>query len=208
MRNGSPPRTRTSSSSTAFTTCWAGDRLRLSSAPTRRERTPSTSERATARSASASMRAARICASASSTSASFSVPRLRRRPKMPARRLESESNTGLSGEVQEGPDEFRRRERDEVVGPLADADELHRDPEVALHGDDDAPFCGAVELGQHDAGHPHGVEELAGLDETVLPGGGIEHEEHLGHLARGAFGHPPDLLELLDQVHLGVEATR
>ena len=60
------------------------------------------------------------------------------------------------------------------MGAFAEADELDRDAEVALDGDDDATLGGAVELGQDDAGDADGVGELAGLGEAVLAGGGMD----------------------------------
>jgi hypothetical protein len=42
------------------------------------------------------------------------------------------------------------------VGAFAEADELDRDAEVALDGDDDAALGGAVELGQDDPGDADG----------------------------------------------------
>ena len=41
----------------------------------------------------------------------------------------------------------------------------------------------------------------------VLSRGGVEDEEHLGDPARGPVGDPADLLQLLHQVHLGVEPS-
>ena len=49
--------------------------------------------------------------------------------------------------------------------------------------------------------------ELAGLRQAVLPGGGVDDEQHLGDPARLAVGHPPDLAQLLHEVRLGVEAA-
>src|SRR3954464_3186573 len=43
-------------------------------------------------------------------------------------------------------------ERGEIVWPLAETDQLDRDPELALDAHDDAALRGAVELGEHDAG--------------------------------------------------------
>ena len=71
----------------------------------------------------------------------------------------------------------------------------------------DAALGRAVELGEHHAGEVDGLGELLGLDEAVLPGGGVEHEQHLGDLARLAVGDPPHLAELLHQVDLGVQAA-
>src|SRR3954470_19556131 len=55
-------------------------------------------------------------------------------------------------------DEGLRLERRQVVRAFAEAHQLHRHSELALHRDDDATLRGAVELGQHDAAD---VDDLA-----------------------------------------------
>src|SRR3954447_16013184 len=52
-------------------------------------------------------------------------------------------------------------ERSEVVGPLAEPDELDRHAQLALHGDDDAALGRAVELREHDARHVDDLGEDA-----------------------------------------------
>ena len=49
--------------------------------------------------------------------------------------------------------------------------------------------------------------ELPRLREAVLAGRGVDHEQHLGDVARLAGGHPAHLAQLLHQVRLGVEPT-
>src|SRR5215472_13864580 len=49
-------------------------------------------------------------------------------------------------------DERSRVERRQVVWPFAQADELDRNAELALHRDHDAALGRAVELGQHHSG--------------------------------------------------------
>ena len=78
-------------------------------------------------------------------------------------------------------------------------------PSVGLDGEDDAALGRAVELGEHHAGDVDGLGELLGLGQAVLAGGGVEHQQHLGDVARVAVGHPPHLAQLLHQVGLGVE---
>src|SRR5690348_636889 len=48
--------------------------------------------------------------------------------------------------LQEGVDEARGLERRQVVGALAEAHELHRHPQLALHAEHDAALGRAVEL--------------------------------------------------------------
>src|SRR4051812_47638236 len=52
------------------------------------------------------------------------------------------------GSVEQGVHERGRLERRQVVGALAEADQLHRDPELALHPEDDPALGRAVQLGQ------------------------------------------------------------
>ena len=53
----------------------------------------------------------------------------------------------------------------------------------------------------------HLVEQL-GLLQGVLPGGGVHHQDHLMGRAGQLFAqHPVDLLELIHEVDLGVQAS-
>src|SRR5699024_10590435 len=79
-----------------------------------------------------------------------------------------------------------------------EAHELHRDPQLALHRDHDSALGGAVEFGEHDAGDLHGFGEYLGLAHTVLPGGGIEHQQYLGHRSSLAH-HTAHLAEFVHQ---------
>ena len=90
---------------------------------------------------------------------------------------------------------------------LADADDLHRQAELRLDREHDAALGGAVELGEHDAGHVDRVGELLGLHEPVLPGRRVDHEQHFLARARGAVDDPAQLLQLLHQVRLRVQAA-
>src|SRR6478672_10082034 len=85
-----------------------------------------------------------------------------------------------AGSAEEGVDEGGGVEGGHVVGALAEADELDGYAELALHLHDDPALGGPVELGEDDAGDVDDLAEDAGLDEAVLAGGGVEHEEHLG----------------------------
>jgi len=91
--------------------------------------------------------------------------------------------------------------------PLAEADELHRNAQRTLDGDNDASLGGAVELRQNDAGHAGGLREDLGLLHTVLAGGRVEHQKDLGD--RGLLGHNAlDLAELIHQRGLVLKASR
>src|SRR3954469_11710126 len=70
---------------------------------------------------------------------------------------------GLS---EQGVHEGLGLERREVVRPLAETDQLHRHPELALHRNDDAALRGAVELGQHDARDVDHLAEHACLHQS------------------------------------------
>src|ERR1700728_5441338 len=61
--------------------------------------------------------------------------------------------------AEDGVDERGRVERRQVIGTLAEPDQLHRDAELALHGDHDAALGRPVELGQHDAGDVYHLGE-------------------------------------------------
>src|SRR5882762_10248646 len=110
--------------------------------------------RATRTLTSASSSATRSSRATSSISLSVSRPRLRSFLKMPSKRSASDSNTGArlgAVSVEEGGGERLGDELDQIGGRLPHADELHRDPELGLDGEDHPAFGGAVELGQHDA---------------------------------------------------------
>ena len=85
----------------------------------------------------------------------------------------------MGSAAEDGVHERRRVERRQVVRALAEPDQLHRDAELALHGDHDAALGGAVELGEHDAGDAGGLSEEAGLLEAILAGGGVDDEQGL-----------------------------
>src|SRR5664279_3751897 len=97
-------------------------------------------------------------------------------------------------------DELDRIERREIVHPFAEADQLDRDAELALHLHDDAALRGSVELGEHDAGDVDHLSERTGLDEAVLAGGGVENEQHLGD--RGDLLDDPLHLAPVSYTHL------
>src|SRR6266508_915993 len=124
-----------------------------------------------------------------------------------ARRLRSvpRCRRGDAALLEEGVDELVGVEVDKVVGLLAEADQLDRDAEVLLDRKDDAALGRPVELGQYHAGDVDCLGELAGLDQPVLTGGGVEHEQHLGHPARLAIRDPANLAQLVHEVDLGVE---
>src|SRR6202021_1253117 len=90
-----------------------------------------------------------------------------------------------SGSAEDGVHERGRVEWRQVIRALAEADQLDRHAELALHGDDDAALGGAVELGEHDAGDVDRLGEDPALPEPVLPGGRVQPEQPLPH--RGPF---------------------
>src|SRR3954470_4238614 len=92
----------------------------------------------------------------------------------------------------------------EVVGTFAQPDQLDRDSQLALDGDDDAALGGAVELGQHDAGDVDDLGEHPSLNQAVLTRGRIEDEEHLVDRA-APLDDALDLAELVHQALLGVQ---
>ena len=100
----------------------------------------------------------------------------------------------------------RRRERNQVVDALADADVADRQLQIVRDGDGDAALRGAVELGQHDAGDAGDAVNSRACDEAVLPDGRVEHQQDLVRRARHfAPGDAADLVELAHQIHARVQ---
>src|SRR5215475_7876682 len=106
--------------------------------------------------------------------------------------------------AQDGVDEDLGIEGGQVVRPLAEADELDGNAQLTLDRDDDAALGRAVQLGQHDAGDVDHLGEHPGLAKTVLPGGRVEHQQHLVD-RRLLLDHALDLAELIHQPDLGVQ---
>ena len=74
--------------------------------------------------------------------------------------------------------------------------------------DSNAALGGAVQLGQHRAGHFHRFAEEPRLDEAVLAGGGVDGKQGFMGAAGYLLGdNPADLLELLHQINLGMQAA-
>src|SRR3954453_18457936 len=113
---------------------------------------------------------------------------------------------GAASSHDDGVDEGLGVEGREVVGTLAQADELDRHTELALDRDDDPALGRAVELGQDDARHVDRLGEDLGLLQAVLPGRRVEDEEHL---VDGALllDDALDLAELVHQADLVVDAS-
>src|ERR1700758_2241033 len=91
-----------------------------------------------------------------------------------------------------------RVERRQIVRALPEADELYWNLKLPLHRDHDAALGGSVELRQHYARHVHHLGEPPGLPEPVLPGGGVEYQQHLVH-AGALLDDALDLAELVHQ---------
>src|SRR5579884_2046939 len=224
-----PPSVVTSSSCTILMTCCAGVRLLATSAPFARSLIRLMNARTTRTFTSASSSARRISRATSSTSSSLRRPRPRRRVKIESKRSERASNmrqvpgrgnrdaTGRQRRAcerartfspEQRVDELDRVERDEVRGGLADADDLDRDAELGLDREDDAALRAAIELRQHDAGDVDRLGELARLDQPVLTGRRVDHEQDLLQRAGRPLDDAPELLQLLHQVDLRVEPPR
>ena len=72
--------------------------------------------------------------------------------------------------------------RSSADSPTPDVADGHA--ELAHHRHRDAALGGAVELGEHEAGHARRLGELAALVEAVGAHGGVEHEQRLVRRAR------------------------
>ena len=124
----------------------------------------------------------------------FSATTLRARP----------ASQLTSGE--ERPGEVGGVERAQVLDPLPDPDQLHRDPELVGDRQGDPALGGAVELRQHDPGHVDRLGEQARLLQPVLAGRRVDREQHLVRRARDAAGDDAvDLAQLVHQMALGVQ---
>ena len=103
-------------------------------------------------------------------------------------------------------DVLLRRERDQIVDALADADVADRQLQVVGDRDGDATLGRAIELGEHDAVHAGHGHELARLRQAVLSDGRVEHEQDLVRRALDfARGDAADLVELGHQVDARVQ---
>ena len=97
----------------------------------------------------------------------------------------------------------------EVVQGFANADEFDRQVHRLAHGDNNASFRRAVELGQDHAGTADAFGENLGLANRVLAVGGVDDEQDF----MGCPGNEPlddvtNLLELAHQVSLSMKPSR
>src|ERR1700693_2460618 len=77
---------------------------------------------------------------------------------------------------QEGIYELLGVESHQVLGAFPQADQFNGDAELAGDSDGDTAFGRTVHLRQNAARDTDGVGELAGLDQAILPGGGVYHQ--------------------------------
>ena len=68
-------------------------------------------------------------------------------------------------------------ERGQILDRLADADEVHRQAELAGQSHQNAALGGAVELGDHESGDAGDLAEGLDLRERVLADGGVQHQQ-------------------------------
>src|SRR5208337_3844991 len=98
---------------------------------------------------------------------------------------------------------FFRIKGQQIANFLAHADKSHREAQLARDGHNHATLRGAVEFGQHDAGHPRRLREQPSLLQAVLTGSCVHDEKRLvrrtrNNSLRGAahffqFGHEAGL---------------
>ena len=86
--------------------------------------------------------------------------------------------------AEERVDERGGLERSEIVGPLAEADQLHGNAEFLLHAKDDPALGRTVELGQDDTGDLDHLGEDPGLRQAVLADRRVDHQQDLVDTAR------------------------
>ena len=91
-----------------------------------------------------------------------------------------------------------------ISSPTPDEDD--RDAEPLGGGQRDAALGAAVELGEHDAGHPHLAAEALRLEDAVLPGRRVEDEQDVPRLIRqAALDDAADLRQLVHELLLVLE---
>src|SRR3954453_14577331 len=98
-------------------------------------------------------------------------------------------------------------ERTQIVELLADADQLHRDAQLAGDRERDPALRGAVELGQDDAVDRHRLREELGLAQAVLAGRRVDDQQRLvRRVGQLLSDHAADLRELGHERILRVQA--
>src|SRR5437867_1793245 len=96
--------------------------------------------------------------------------------------------------------ELSRRERAQVVDPLADSDVEDRYSELLTDGERGAALRGTVELGEHDPRQAERFGEYLGLMDGVAAGRRIEHQPDLMRGSGDRFADDPThLAELLHE---------
>src|SRR5450631_4049360 len=78
----------------------------------------------------------------------------------------------------DGPCEIACSEGAEILDALADADEMHGQPELGGDRHQNAAVRGAVELGHHQARDARDFAEDLDLIERVLADGRVEHQQN------------------------------
>src|SRR5271170_2545682 len=81
--------------------------------------------------------------------------------------------------VEKGIDVRLRVKGYEIVHLFTGADKSYRQIQLARNGHDDSALRSSIQFCQHDPGHAGVAGKLARLRESVLPSGGIEHEQHI-----------------------------
>ena len=76
-----------------------------------------------------------------------------------------------------------------------------------MNGNHDAALGRSIKFGKDNTGEFDRFGELLGLDQTVLSGRRIDHEEHFGDRTCSFVGHSANFAEFFHEVDLVVEAT-
>src|SRR5690606_6643689 len=82
----------------------------------------------------------------------------------------------------------------------------HGDASLLLNGEYEAALRRTIQLGEHQPRHARMLDERLGLGKSVLPGGRIEHEQHLGDL-RLLLDDSTNLRQLIHETALRLQAT-
>ena len=95
--------------------------------------------------------------------------------------------------------EIARGERREVVDPLADTDEMHRQSVFFRQRHQNAAPRGSVELGHHEASDPCRTMKRLDLRQRILSHRGIQHQQH--RMRRRGVDLLDDANHLFELVH-------
>src|ERR1019366_9381225 len=90
--------------------------------------------------------------------------------------MNASSLEGLLISIEQRIDEVLRVERQKIADFFTNSHVSHRQAKFLRDGYHHAAFGGAVEFGEHNAGHAGGLRKQPGLLRSVLAGGRVHHQ--------------------------------